>query len=48
MPSKVTIYDLLISCPRDVGDVVKIIDDVVETFNQKYNTTLNLGIRTRY
>lgn len=48
MPSKVTVYDLLISCPGDVEDAVKIIDDVVETFNQKYNTTLSLGIRTRY
>ena len=48
MPSRVTIYDLLISCPGDVEDAVKIIDDVVETFNQKYNTTLSLGIRTRY
>lgn len=48
MPSEVTFYDLLISCPGDVGDAIKVIDDVVETFNQKYNTTLNLGIRTRY
>ena len=46
MPSRVTIYDLLISCPGDVEDAVKIVDDVVETFNQKYNTTLSLGIRT--
>ena len=48
MPSKVTVYDLLISCPGDVGDAIKVIDDVVELFNQKYNATLNLGIRTRY
>lgn len=48
MPSKVTVYDLLISCPADVGDAVKIIEEVVDTFNQKYNSTLNLGIRTRY
>lgn len=48
MPSKVTVYDLLISCPGDVGDAIKVIDDVVELFNQKFNATLNLGIRTRY
>ena len=48
MPSKVTVYDLLISCPGDVGDAVKIIEEVVDTFNQKYNSILNLGIRTRY
>jgi len=48
MPSKVTVYDLLISCPGDVGDAITVIDDVVEAFNQKYNTILNLGIRTRY
>ena len=48
MPSKVTVYDLLISCPGDVWDAITVIDDVVEAFNQKYNTILNLGIRTRY
>ena len=48
MPSKVTVYDLLISCPGDVGDAVKIIEEVVDTFNQKYNSILNLWIRTRY
>ena len=48
MPRNVTVYDLLISCPGDVVDAVKEIEDVVENFNQKYNTTLNLGIRIRY
>ena len=48
MPSNVTMYDLLISCPGDVGDAIRVIENVVEAFNQKYNTTLNLGIRLRY
>lgn len=48
MPSNVTVYDLLISCPGDVMEAVTIIEAVVDGFNQKYNTTLNLGIRTKY
>lgn len=48
MPSNVTVYDLLISCPGDVMEAVTIIEAVVDGFNQKYNTTLNSGIRTKY
>ena len=48
MPNNVTIYDLLISCPGDVVEAVKVIEEVVESFNQKYNSTLNIGIRTRH
>lgn len=48
MPNNVTVYNLLISCPGDVVDAVKVIEDVVDNFNQKYNSTLNLGVRTRY
>ena len=48
MASNVTVYDLLISCPGDVKDAVNVINEVVESFNQKYISTLNIGIRTRY
>lgn len=48
MASNVTVYDLLISCPSDVKDAVNVINEVVESFNQKYISTLNIGIRTRY
>ena len=31
-----------------MGNAVGVIDDVIASFNQKYNSTLNLGIQTRY
>lgn len=48
MPKNITLYDVLISCPGDIQSELKIIDEVVEQFNQQYADTLGISIRTRY
>ena len=48
MPKSVIVYDILISCPGDVIDELNTIDKVVEQFNQQFQDTLNIGIRTRH
>ena len=40
MAKQITQYELLISCPGDIIDEVKIIEDVVEKFNQQFSATL--------
>lgn len=48
MPSKIEVYDLLISCPSDVSDFVDIIEKEVNHFNNYYGRTNNVIIRTRH
>ena len=43
MPKDVTLYKLLISCPGDVKEEIKIVNDVVGEFNDMFSDTL--GIR---
>ncbi len=39
---------MLISCPGDVEDMIKTVDEVIENFNQQFIDTLGIGIITRY
>lgn len=48
MAKQITQYELLISCPGDIIDEVKIIEDVVEKFNQQFSATLGISILTRH
>ena len=48
MAKQITQYELLISCPGDIVDEVKIIDEVVDKFNQKFSATLGISILTRH
>ena len=48
MAKQIIQYELLISCPGDIVDEVKIIEDVVEKFNQQFSATLGISILTRH
>ena len=48
MPQSVTLYNLLISCPGDVKDEVKIIETAVEEFNELYAEPLGITVKTRH
>lgn len=48
MPNNITMYNLLVSCPGDVKEAVDRIDEVIESFNQRYNDTLGIGICKKY
>jgi len=48
MAQSVTLYNLLISCPGDVRDEVKIIESSVEEFNELYAEPLGITIKTRH
>lgn len=41
-------YDILISCPGDITSELKIIDSVVERFNQLFSDVLGIILRTLY
>ena len=48
MPKNVMQYDLLISCPGDIMEEVKIINQTVQKFNDQFSDTLGISIRTRH
>ena len=48
MPQNVTQYDLLISCPGDIQEEIKIINHTVQKFNDQFSDTLGISIRTRH
>lgn len=48
MAKQITQYELIISCPGDIVDEVKIIEDVVDKFNQQFSATLGISILTRH
>lgn len=48
MPQSVTLYNLLISCPGDVKEEVRIIESSVEAFNELYAEPLGITIKTRH
>lgn len=39
---------MLILCPGDIKSEIKVIEEVVEEFNQQFATTLGISIRTRH
>lgn len=48
MPRQIVEYSLLISCPGDVVEEIKIINDVVNKFNSMYTDTLGLRVRVKH
>lgn len=48
MPQNVTQYDLLISCPGDIKEEIKVINRTVQKFNDQFSDTLGISIRTRH
>ena len=48
MPKNITQYDLLISCPGDITEEIKIINEAVQKFNDLYSDTLGISVRTKH
>ncbi|MCY8814529.1 hypothetical protein P8917_09675 [Bacillus atrophaeus] len=48
MAKSVTLYDLLISCPSDVKEELKIINETVNDFNRMYGHVNNASINTKH
>lgn len=48
MPSNITAYDLLISCPSDVAEYVDLLEQEVLRFNSFYGRSNNIIVRTRH
>ena len=43
MPNQVTKYSLLVSCPGDIKDELRIIEECVNRFNALYSDVLGLN-----
>ena len=48
MSKKITVFDLLISCPSDVEKYVDMLEKEVYRFNNLFGRTCNVIIRTRH
>lgn len=48
MPSNITVYDLLISCPSDVSEYVGMLEKEIIHFNNFYGRSNNVIVRTRH
>lgn len=48
MAQSVTLYNLLVSCPGDITEEVKLIESAVEEFNELYADPLGITIKTRH
>jgi len=48
MPTNITQYELLISCPGDVKKEVELIKEVVHKFNSEFSKTLGIMIQERH
>lgn len=48
MPKDVTLYKLLISCPGDVKEEIKIVNEVVGEFNDMFSDTLGITILPKH
>lgn len=48
MSTKVTAYDLLVSCPSDVMEYVQKIENEVHSFNNFFGHSNNIVVRTRH
>ena len=48
MPKNVDLYNLLISCPGDVTSEIKIINEVVSDFNDRFSEALGVLLKTKH
>lgn len=48
MAKIMTEYDLLVSCPGDVNDVVELVKQVVDQFNETYSAVLAIRLNARH
>lgn len=48
MPSNITVYDLLISCPSDVSEYVDMLEKEIIRFNNFYGRSNNIIVRSRH
>lgn len=48
MPKEIVQYDLLISCPGDITDEIKLIEEAVAQFNTQFSDVLGITVRTRH
>lgn len=48
MAQNVLLYDILISCPGDISEERKIIDEAIARFNDLYSDTLGITLRSRH
>ena len=48
MPQNVILYDILVSCPGDITEERKIIEEEIIRFNELYSDTLGISLRTRH
>ena len=48
MPKNVDLYNLLISCPGDVTSEIKIINEVVNDFNDRFSEALGVLLKTKH
>lgn len=48
MPSTVTQYEILISCPGDIEGVIPLINSAVEKFNTQYSKVLSIRLSTNH
>ena len=48
MAQNVLLYDILISCPGDITEERKIIDDAITRFNDLYSDTLGITLRSKH
>lgn len=48
MPKSVVLYSLLISCPEDVKDEIRIVEECVAEFNSLYSDVLGIAIETKH
>lgn len=48
MPKNIVQYDLLISCPGDIENEIRIIEDAVSQFNTQFSDALGISVRTKH
>ena len=48
MPKRITVYDVLISCPSDVGEYIDSIKRGVYRFNSTHGEYRGIILRTKY
>lgn len=48
MPKDIVQYDLLISCPSDIIEEIKLIEEVVTQFNTQFSDVLGITVRTKH
>ena len=48
MPKNIVQYDLLVSCPGDIENEIRIIEDAVSQFNTQFSDALGISVRTKH